>query len=54
MLDEGEGPEVVRGHGEEGNEVLGLDHLTLRIQYRFSGDVLKMKGTKMGQMISRS
>ena len=46
LLDEEEGPEVVRGHGEEGNEVLGLDHFTLRIQNHFCGDVLKMKVTK--------
>ena len=46
MLDEEEGPEVVRGHGEEGNEILGLDHLALRIQNHLCGDVLKKKVTK--------
>ena len=32
LLDEEEGPEVVRGHGEEGDEILGLDNFTLRNQ----------------------
>ena len=35
LLDEEEGPEVVRGHGEEGDEILGLDHFTLRDKNTF-------------------
>ena len=47
LLDEEEGPEVVGGHREEGDEILGLDHLTLRHQIHFCGDVLKMMVEKM-------
>ena len=46
MLDVEEGPEVVRGHGEEGDEILGLDHFTLRDQNNFCGEVFRMMMVK--------